>query len=143
MSPPNASLILIMICFWVTFWLIRRFMIRPIWAVLSERQQRIGSAQREWKAKNDDYLSATTRLEAELEEAAREGARVRSELRQRALDDRQRRLGDARAAAEERLQAAVERLGVEAESARGVLRSRASELAQLLAGRLLGREVKS
>ena len=45
MSPPNASLILIMVCFWVTFWLVQRFLIRPIWGVVSERKGRIDSVQ--------------------------------------------------------------------------------------------------
>ena len=142
MSPPNPSLILIMVCFWLTFWLVRRFLIKPIWGVLGDRAQRIEAAQRAWKAKNEEYVSATARLEGEVEAAAREAARLRGELRQRAVDQRQEAIGRARAAAEERLAQAVAGLAADAEAARAELGERARELARLLAGQLLGREVK-
>jgi F-type H+-transporting ATPase subunit b len=142
MSPPNASLILIMVCFWLTFWLVHRFLIRPIRGVLNERAQRIEAAQREWQAKNEDYVAATARLADEVEAAAREGARLRGELRQRAVDQRQEQIGLAREAAEERLKAAVTGIAADAEAARAELGERARDLARLLAGQLLGREVK-
>ena len=141
MSPPNASLILIMVCFWLTFWLVQRFLIRPIWGVLSERKGRIDSAQQAWKAKNEEHLAATARLESELEGAAREAARVRGEQRQRAQAERQQRIARGRAEADGRLQVALDgsvamprprgsSCGSEPVSSRG-----------LLAGKLLGREV--
>jgi F-type H+-transporting ATPase subunit b len=142
MSPPNASLILIMVCFWVTFWLVQRYLIRPIWGVVSDRKGRVDSAQQAWKAKNEEYLSATARLEAELEEASREAARVRAELRQKAQEERQQRVARARAEADARLEAALDVLRGDAEAARAELRGRADELARMLAGQLLGREVK-
>jgi len=142
MSPPNASLILIMVCFWLTFWLVQRFLIRPIWGVMSERKGRIDSAQQAWKAKNEEHLSATARLAAELEEAGRDAARVRGELRQKAQDARQLRVAQAREEADARLQTALDELRADADAARVELRKRAGELAGLLAGQLLGREVK-
>lgn len=142
MSPPNASLILIMVCFWVTFWLVQRYLIRPIWGVMSERKDRIDSAQQAWKAKNQEHLAATARLESELEDAAREAARVRGEQRQKAQDERQQRIAQARLEADGRLQTALDELRGDAEAARAELRKRAGELAGLLAGQLLGREVK-
>lgn len=143
MTPPDGSLILIMICFWVAFWLVQRFLIAPIQAVLAERRGRVVSAEREWEGKNQEYLSATARLQSELEEAARQAARVRAEHRQQAQTARQVSLDAARGEAEQRLEVALGELGHDADAARGELRRRAEALAASFAERLLGRELAS
>jgi len=143
MTPPNVSLIFIMVCFWLTMWLVYRFLIVPVGRVLAERARRIDDAAAKWEATNEDYLSATQRLEREMEEAAREAARVRNEHRQQALAERQQTLETARSQADERLREALGTLDADAEQAREELRRRARELAQLFAGQLLGREVSS
>jgi F0F1-type ATP synthase membrane subunit b/b' len=143
MSPPNASLILIMVCFWVTLWLVHRYLIQPVSAVLADRRQRIDGAKREWSARNEEYLAAVARIEEQLQNAARDAGKNRADARQRAMDARQRALETARAQADERLADVVESLDKDAEAVRGELRRRAEELARLLAGRLLGREMAS
>jgi F-type H+-transporting ATPase subunit b len=130
-----------MVCFWVTFWVVKKFLIDPIWAVLADRKQRIDSAQSAWAAKNDEYLAATARVQNEIEEAAREAARVRAEHRQDALNQRQQTLERARAEADGKLQSALSELASEADAARVDLRRRAEELGRLLAGRLVEREI--
>ena len=65
MTPPNLSLIFIMIFFWVTMWLVYRFLIRPIGGTLAERNSRIESANSTWETTNRQYLEATDRLELE------------------------------------------------------------------------------
>jgi F-type H+-transporting ATPase subunit b len=141
MTPPNLSLIFVMVCFWVTLWIVHRFLIRPVGAVIGERQRRIDDAQQEWSAKNEEYLTAVARVEDEVAGAAKEAARIRSDARQQALDERQGTLDSARAAADERLAGVLVTLDSETEKARADLRSRAEELARMLAGRLLGREL--
>lgn len=143
MTPPDGSLILIMICFWIAFWLVQRFLIAPIQGVLAERRGRVVSAEREWETKNQEYLAATQRLEAELDEAARQAARVRAEHRQGAQQARQERLDAARDSAETALDAALAELDRDAEAAREELRRRARVLAEGFAERLLGRELAS
>ena len=143
MDIPNLSLFFIMACFGVTLWLVNRFLIGPVGAILAERSRRIDGAEKEWTAKNEEYLSATRRLESEIEDASKEAARIREEFRQKAQTDRQQRLETARASAEERLEAALGELDRDAEAARDDLRARAAELGALFAGRLLGREVRS
>lgn len=143
MSPPNLSLVLIMICFWITMWLVFRYLIQPVGRVLAERQRRLDGSQAAWDAANGDSRTATERLERELEKAARAAAEVRSEHRQRALDDRQQQLEGARQEADQRLGRALEDLEKAAADARVDLRERARELATLFASQLLGREVRS
>jgi F-type H+-transporting ATPase subunit b len=143
MTPPNWSLILIMICFWVTFWLVQKFLIRPITGVLAERGGRIAGAEREWAGKHEAYLSASKRLEAELEEAARDAARLRAEQRQQAQGERQKLLDAARADAERRLDDALLALDRDAVAAREDLKTRANALGRAFAERLIGRELAS
>ena len=141
MTPPNLSLLLIMICFWLTMWLVYRFLIRPIGEVLAERKGRIDSAQDRFETTHNEYLAATDRLELEVQEAARGAARVRAEHRQQALERRQRSLDGARADADDRLRAALAELDTDTAAARTELRERAEGLARLFATELLGRKV--
>ncbi len=143
MSPPNASLVLIMVCFWMTLWLVQRFLIRPVSAVLDDRRRRIDGAKQEWSARNEEYLAAVARIEDQVLNAARDASKSRADARQRAMDARQMAMETARARADERLTSVVDGLDKDAEAARGDLRHRAEELARLLAGRLIGREMSS
>lgn len=141
MTPPNLSLIFIMIFFWVTMWLVHRFLIQPIGGALAERHGRIDSATSKWETTNREYLEATDRLELEMQEAAREAARVRGEYRQQALDRRQVALDEARTVADEKLHSALDGLEGETTAARQDLRSQSRELAEQFASRLLDRKV--
>ena len=141
MTPPNLSLIFVMVCFWITLWLVHRFLIRPVGTVIEDRRRRIDDAQQEWTSKNEDYLGAVARVEEEVASAAKEAAHLRAETRQNAMAERQQALDVARAKADERLAGVLENLDRDAATAREDLRRRAEELARLLAGRLLGREL--
>jgi F-type H+-transporting ATPase subunit b len=143
MNPPNVSLLLIMVCFWVTFWLIRRFLIAPVGRVLDERHGRIDGADALWASKHEDYLATAARVESELEAAAREAGRLRAERRQQAQAQRQQALDEARTTAEDRLEAALSELDLDLRSARAELDRHAADLSRQFATRLLGREVKS
>jgi len=143
MTPPNLSLLFVMVCFWVTLWLVYRFLIRPVGTVIGERGRRIADAQQEWAAKNEKYLAAVARVEEEMSQAAREAAKIRATARETAMAERQTSLDTARARADERLVGVLDTMAKEAEAARHDLRRRAEELARLLAGRLLGRELAS
>ncbi len=142
MIEINLSLVFVMLCFWVTLWLVHRFLIQPVGGVIEERRRRIDGAQQEWTAKNDEFVAAVARVEENLTSAAQEAATVRAEARQQAMDERQQTLDGARNRADDRLSTALGTLEQEAGAAREELRRRAGELAQLLAGRLLGREVR-
>lgn len=143
MSPPNLSIILVMLCFWLTLWLVSRFLIKPVTAVLDQRNGRIDGADRAWTATNEEMLSATARIEEEISEAARDAASARTEVRSKALNEKQQRIDEARRDGEARLSQALEDLGRDAERARSELRTRGDELGRSLAVRLLGREVRS
>ena len=141
MQPPNISLVIVMVCFWVTFWLIQKFLLKPVGEVLAERKGRIDGAENEWQSKHQEYLDETARLESELEEAAKAAAKVRNDHRQQALDRRQAALDTARQQADGKLDEAMSALEQDASAARAELETQARSLAALFAGKLLGREV--
>lgn len=141
MQPPNYSLIIVMVCFWVCYWLIQKFLLKPVGVVLDERKSRIEGAETEWQSKHQEYLDETARLESELEKAAKAAATVRADHRQSALDRRQATLDTARQQADGKLDEAMSVLDGEASAARVELKTDAGKLAQLYASRLLGREV--
>lgn len=141
MQPPNFSLIIVMVCFWLTFWLIQKFLLKPVGAVLTERRRRIEGAENEWQSKHQQYLDETARLESELEEAAKAAAKVRNDHQEQALDRRQATLTTARQMADGKLDEAMAVLETDATAARADLQTRARELAKLFATRLLDREV--
>jgi F0F1-type ATP synthase membrane subunit b/b' len=143
MTPPNLSLLFVMVCFWATLWLVYRYLVRPVGAVVGERRRRIDDAQQEWAAKNEQYLAAVARVEEEVSQAARDAAKIRAAARETAMAERQASLDGARARADERLGEVLDTMAKEADEARQDLRRRAEELARLLAGRLLGRELAS
>jgi F0F1-type ATP synthase membrane subunit b/b' len=141
MTPPNLSLILVMGCFWVTMWIVYRYLIRPVGTTVDERSRRINDAQQEWSARNEEHLAAIVQVENEVADAAREAAQIRTAARQKALDARQELLDGARESADTRLSGALEELDRQAVGASNELRRRAEDLARILAGRLIEREV--
>lgn len=143
MPELNFSIVFIMVCFWLTLWLVHRFLIVPTRGVIEERTGRIDGAEKEWAAKNAELEAATKRLQDEIDEAARGAARTRDTFRQEAQEARQARLDAAREQADRQLKTALGELAHDAESARAELQAQAEKLAAGLAGRLLGREVVS
>ncbi len=143
MNPPNVSLLFIMACFWLTYWVVLQFLVKPVTAVVEERRRRVEGAERTWASKHQEYLSATERLESEMEEAARAASKLRAELRRQGQEHRQERLDATRRQVDQRLREALGELDREEETARAELRGRARTLAAELASRLLERRVAS
>lgn len=142
MTPPNLSLLMIMICFWLTLWLVNRYLILPVQAVLDERASKIDVANQDWLEQQESLQAATKRLEQELSDAARQAAAFRAEKRKESLSAREARMVAARKKADEKLSGVVAKLAEEAENVRKDLRTQSETLAGELAGRLLGREIR-
>jgi len=132
---------MIMICFWLTLWLVNRYLIVPIQGVLDERSSRIDGATQGRLDQQEALRAATERLEEELSDAARNAAALKAGKRQEAISAREARMAEARGKADKKLSQAVRTLAEDAEKARLELRSQAEALAAELAGRLLGREL--
>jgi F-type H+-transporting ATPase subunit b len=142
-SPPNYSLLLIMLCFWLIYFVVKGQLLKPVGGILDERARRELGARESFDSAKVAFDEAITRCESELAEAARTGQQGRAELRAAGEAVRRAKLEAARAEGQERLA----RLGAELEdaamAARRELRERAGTLSRQLAEHLLGRRLAS
>ena len=143
MSPPNLSLIFIMACFWLVYLLVTTQFLKPVGAVLDQRDSQIRTA-RETSAQAKEQLGeAIGRCERELAQAAGEGQKVRATLRAEGETARRAQLEAARSQGQERLAALTGEMAKVTDEARAVLRAKSAELARSLAERLLERRIAS
>lgn len=143
MAPPNYSLILIMACFWVVFFLVRRLLVVPMGALLDERARRAQAAATAFDSARAAVSEALNRCERELAQAAAEGQRERAALRAEGESERRCRLEQAREVGQAKLHAFTRELEEAASQAREELRRATRALAAALAQRLLGRRLAS
>ena len=141
LAPPNLSLFLIMACFWLVFLLVSSQLVKPLGAVLDERERRVKSSQEGFDAAQYALREALARCEKELIETGAGAQRQR--LAERAAGEASRRaqLDAARGIAHERLAALQRELDDASMVARKTLRESAGLLAHELASQLVGRRV--
>ncbi len=140
---PNLSLLLIMACFWAVFFLVSTQLVKPLGALLEERQRLVRQGSDTLGAAQNETREALARCEQQLTEAAVEGQKERVALRQEGEAARRARLEAAREAGHERLATLAAELDQASREARAHLRERARELAQELASQVLGRRLAS
>jgi F-type H+-transporting ATPase subunit b len=142
-SPPNLSLVLIMACFWLVYLLVSTQFLKPVGALLDQRENQIRTARDTFAQAKEELGEAIGRCERELVLAAGEGQRVRATLRAEGEAVRRARLETARQQGQERLAALTSELTAVTDEARAVLRAKSAELARSLAERLLERRIAS
>ncbi len=143
MSPPNLSLILIMACFWLVYLLVRTQFLKPVGALLDQRESQIRTARDTFAQAKEQLGEAIARCERDLAQAAGEGQKVRATLRSEGESVRRARLEAARQQGQARLATLSGELTTVTDEARAVLRARSAELARSLAERLLERRIAS
>jgi len=142
-SPPNLSLILIMACFWLVYLLVTTQFLKPVGAVLDQRESQVRTARETFAQAKEQLGEAIGRCERDLALSAAEGQKVRATLRAEGEVLRRARLEAARQQGQERLAALSSELTTVTDEARAALRARSAELARELAERLLERRIAS
>ena len=128
-----------LVCFGITFFVLRKFAFGPIQKIIDERRQRIRSSLEEADRARDEArrlleehraLMADARGQAEevLSEARRIGDAQRERLREELEAERQRRLDDTRKQVEAETRRALEQL-----------RAEVAELTVIATGRVTGK----
>lgn len=143
MSPPNLSLILIMACFWLVYLLVRTQFLKPVGALLDQRESQIRTARDTFAQAKEQLGEAIARCERDLAQAAGEGQKVRATLRAEGESVRRAHLEAARQQGQARLATLSGELTTVTDEARAVLRAKSAELARSLAERLLERRIAS
>jgi F0F1-type ATP synthase membrane subunit b/b' len=141
LGTPNLSLLLIMACFWAVFLLVTTQLVRPLGALLDERERQVREAREQHETARQTVADAIARCERELAAGSAEAGKQRAALRAQGESARRAALEAARAQAQERLALFGNELEQAARDARASLRERSAELARELASRLLGRRV--
>ena len=142
-SPPNLSLLLIMACFWLIYFIVKSQFITPLGAVIDERERRRREAGAEIEAARLAFDDTMARCERDLAQAAAAAQKHRADLRAEGEAARRARLDAARAEGQVHLARLTEELRAAADAARQELRDRTRQLSRELAERLLGRRLAS
>ena len=134
----DPSMLVVFVVFWATFFVLRSFLFKPVYALLQERQADVDTA-------HELYQKALAESEAELEEqrsqlaeASSRARAERDEMRREARQQRQDLLAAAKASAEEKLVGARTALDEQVAAERVQLENQSRDLARLMTQRLLG-----
>ncbi len=137
----NASLLVMMGIFWVTYWILRRFFFAPMMDLLEQRKSTVDTAQSVYDAA---MAKTSEMIEAErsrLNEARRSALAAREQERREALSRRIEQLNEVKAQVREILAGAAGELEERVARERETLEQKAQAIADFMAERLLGRSV--
>jgi F-type H+-transporting ATPase subunit b len=141
--PDPIHALLLLVPFAVTAIFLNVVLWKPLLAFLDERAATSENAIREAHELDHDAAAATAKLEDRLLGARNQAATLRGAARQRAQVKEGELVSAARRQAEERVGAAIGQIGAERAAASATLASTANDLSSRIAGRILGREVRS
>lgn len=142
-SPPNYSLLLIMACFWLVYFLVSSLLLKPLGALIDERDRRVREARDDIEKARQAFDDTMTKCEKELAVVASAAQKERAELRGAGEATRRAALDGAREKGQARLAALAQEIQESSAGAQRELRSRAEELSRELAEHLLGRRLAS
>lgn len=141
MQLPDLSLFLVVAIFWAAYLVLRRFLLRPLGAVLAEREHRVEAARSACAVALERQREVAADLDRRLTEARRESLAHREAVRAAAAERRQALLDEAREQARAAAAQAQVRLEQDAKAARELLRVEARAIAAEIASYALGRKV--
>jgi F0F1-type ATP synthase membrane subunit b/b' len=137
----DASLLVIMGIFWITYLILRFYFFQPMFELLAAREGTIATARHTHEEALGETSDAIEAEEGRLAEVRAASAAQRERLRRKALEQRQEILAHAKTVAQEEIEEAQRQLEEQVARERVVLERRAHELARVMAERLLGRAV--
>jgi F0F1-type ATP synthase membrane subunit b/b' len=134
----DASILVIMGIFWISYFILRVFFFLPMVRLLDEREARVSGAQQRWDQK---FAETQKRLDDErslLAETRRKAMQAREQRRREAQDRRLAILGEVKKSVQAELAEASATLAAQVGRERAVLDGRVRSLADQIVRRLLG-----
>jgi len=138
---PDYSLLAIMVIFVINYFVVSRFFIKPINAVLESREAETRSANAVYEQAMTRFSEETSRMEEQLHVAKREAAAVREKFRAEAAAHRASMIERTGTESKKIVSDADASLGSAASEARAKIKHESEALARLAAERILGRAV--
>jgi F-type H+-transporting ATPase subunit b len=141
MQLPDLSLLLVMVIFWATYVVLRVFVLKPLGAILGEREETIAGATAAISAALESEKETLAGIDRHLTEARRDALAARHAARADANAKRQAMLDAARANASTLAAEAQAKLDAEITAARSELARNARATAVEIASLALGRRI--
>jgi F-type H+-transporting ATPase subunit b len=138
---PDLSLFAVMVIFIATYFVVSRFLVRPVMAVIESREHETQGALEVYEAAMARFNEATAKMEERLHIAKREAGDVRDRFRAEAAAHRSALIEKTSAEAEKILSEADAQLTRDVAAARETIVRDSESLARLAAERILGRPV--
>ncbi|HEY6064824.1 MAG TPA: ATP synthase F0 subunit B [Thermoanaerobaculia bacterium] len=140
-KAPDVTLLYVMFAFIVSYAVMKRFLFRPLGAILEQREEEEATAARLHAESLRELERAVAEGEARLAKARREALKARETLRGEGLARFEELLSRAREAATASVEAASRAIESEARRAAAELPGRSRALAVELAEKILGRKL--
>ncbi len=138
---PDYSLLAIMVIFIINYFVVSRFFIKPINAVLESRAAEARSANELYEQAMTRFSEETARMEEQLHVAKREAAAVRETYRAEAAAHRSSVIDKTSSESKKIVAEADASLSGATSEAREKIKRESETLARLAAERILGRPV--
>lgn len=140
-KAPDVTAIYVVLAFIASMAILKRFLFRPLLAILDEREREAQSADKIHAESLAELASTVARAEADLARARGEGLTIREKLRGEGRGQWERKLNEARQEAEVILNRATDEISGAASKAAADLPRSARDLARMLAEKILGRTI--
>ena len=135
----DASLLVIMGIFWITYVILRVFFFSPMMRLLDERETRVSSAQTIYDEALNETAKSIDEERTRLAEARREAMAQREQQRREAQDKRLAMLSEVKTQVQGELNEARLELESQVAHERQTLGEKAQSIARQMAANLLGR----
>ena len=140
-KAPDVTLLYVMFAFVVSYAVMKRFLFRPLGAILEAREEEERESARIHADSIRELEQAVAEGEERLSLARREALKEREALRMQGLAKFEQDLNSAREAASSSVQAASRTIEADAQRAASELPTRSRALAVALAEKILGRKL--
>ncbi|MCK5797096.1 MAG: ATP synthase F0 subunit B [Deltaproteobacteria bacterium] len=127
--------------FLALFVIMRKLVFLPYLEARQEREDNIDGVKERAEQSSSSIEKSLATYEQTLASARKEAAKTRSKLRSEGEEEAQNELGEAQKSAERSLETARERIQKSVPAAELALRTRADDLARVIATKVLGRPV--
>jgi F0F1-type ATP synthase membrane subunit b/b' len=136
---PDASLIAIMVIFWLEYLVVKKFFLQPLNKVMSEREKDVRDAATRHEDALAKFNEATREMEARVGQAKKQGSELREALKGEAAKHRAAVVEKTRQEADGIVKRASDELASAVASARQKIDGEIGALARLAVERIVGR----
>ncbi len=140
-KAPDVTFLYVVLAFMASYAILKRYLFVPLSAILDQRESEARSAEKVHAESLAELEKTVARAESELARARGEALALREKLRGEGRGLWERKMEEAKAAAQAALNRGTEEIGVAAQKSAAGLPRAARELARVLAEKILGRNL--